>query len=149
MAKPVIVTQTRGQVDLIKDGQCGFLVPPADAGALRAAIERVLADSTAGEVMGQAGRRLVCERHSLDQYVASLAEIRGWNSVRNRGDAFGERLVRQFDRELPRLVARRARRELRLVRSLIGPFQGDPELPDAHEIRKLQLGAGSPSSRAG
>ena len=49
--------------------------PACGRGALRAAIERVLADSTAGEVMGQAGRRLVCERHSLDQYVASLAEI--------------------------------------------------------------------------
>ena len=51
--------------------------------------------------------------------------------------------MRQFDRELPRLVARRARRELRLVRSLIGPSKGIRSYLDTHEIRKLQLGAGS------
>lgn len=75
MGKPVIVTRTRGQVDLIEEGEQGTYVPPGDAAALRAAIERVLGDPEAAERMGRAGRALVERQHTLDSYVARIAEI--------------------------------------------------------------------------
>jgi glycosyltransferase involved in cell wall biosynthesis len=73
MGKAVIVTRTRGQVDLI--GVQGIYVPPRDPRALRAAIERLVADPAEAERMGRAGRRLVEERHTLSGYVAQLASI--------------------------------------------------------------------------
>jgi glycosyltransferase involved in cell wall biosynthesis len=75
MGKAVIVTRTRGQVDLIEDGVQGIYVPPRDPRALRAAIERLVADPAEAERMGRAGRRLVEERHTLSGYVAQLASI--------------------------------------------------------------------------
>ena len=75
MGKPVIVTRTRGQVDIVRDGDQGILVPPRDPAAMRAALERLLSDGAACEVMGRSGRKLVCERHTLERYVAALAEM--------------------------------------------------------------------------
>ena len=75
MGKAVIVTRTRGQIDLIADGIQGIYVPPRDPRALRAAIERLNADPAEAKRMGQAGRRLVEERHTLTGYVAQLAGI--------------------------------------------------------------------------
>ena len=51
--------------------------------------------------------------------------------------------VREFDRDLPGLVLRRARRELRRARSLLGPVPAVQTYLDTHDVRKLQLGAGS------
>jgi glycosyltransferase involved in cell wall biosynthesis len=75
MTKPVVVTQTRGQVDIVRDGEHGMLVAPSDSGAMRAALERLLGDPTFSQRMGEAGRRLVCEQHSLDRYVSDLARL--------------------------------------------------------------------------
>ena len=75
MGKAVIVTRTRGQVDLIADGIQGIYVPPRDPRALRAAIEWLSANPAEARRMGQAGRRLVEERHTLTGYVAQLAGI--------------------------------------------------------------------------
>jgi len=74
MAKPVVVTQSHGQVDIVRDGENGTLVPPGDPAAMRAALERLLADQAACQLMGRAGRRLVCEGHTLERYVEALAE---------------------------------------------------------------------------
>jgi glycosyltransferase involved in cell wall biosynthesis len=75
MGKAVIVTRTRGQIDLIEDGVQGIYVPPRDPRALRAAIERLIADPGEAERMGRAGRALVEERHTLTGYVTQLAKI--------------------------------------------------------------------------
>jgi glycosyltransferase involved in cell wall biosynthesis len=75
MGKAVIVTRTRGQIDLIEDGVQGIYVPPRDPRALRAAIERLIADPAEAERMGRAGRALVEKRHTLTGYVTQLAKI--------------------------------------------------------------------------
>jgi glycosyltransferase involved in cell wall biosynthesis len=72
MGRAVICTRTPGQTDVIVDGQTGLYVPPGDPQALRAAIERLLADPRETERMGQAGRRLVEQSMSLDCYVERL-----------------------------------------------------------------------------
>lgn len=75
MGKAVVVTRTRGQRDLIRDGEEGIYVPPDDAAALRQAITFLLENPEEAERMGRAGRRRAEDRHSLDAYVARLAAI--------------------------------------------------------------------------
>ena len=75
MGKAVIVTRTRGQIDLIEDGVQGMYVPPGDPWSLRAAIESLVADPGRAERMGRAGRALVERRHTLSRYVAQIADI--------------------------------------------------------------------------
>jgi glycosyltransferase involved in cell wall biosynthesis len=80
MAKPVVVTGTRGQVDVIHDGVEGAVVPPGDVRTLRAVLDRLMNDPPGCERMGAAGRTLVCKHHSLDRYLDSLCEIVGQGS---------------------------------------------------------------------
>ena len=77
MGKAVIVSRTRGQVDVIRDGEQGIYVPPADPVALRSAVEYLLEHPAEAERMGTAGRALAEERHSLDDHVERLATLFG------------------------------------------------------------------------
>ena len=56
MGKAVVCTRTTGQTDTIVDGETGLYVPPGDPDALRAAIERLLADPAESARLGAAGR---------------------------------------------------------------------------------------------
>jgi glycosyltransferase involved in cell wall biosynthesis len=73
MARPVVVSATEGQRDVVEDGVTGLMVPPGDAGALREAIERLLADPAERARLGANARAAVRERFSLDAYASSLA----------------------------------------------------------------------------
>ncbi len=75
MAKAVIVTRTRGQVDVLRDGEQGLYVPPGDPRAMRAAIEHLVAHPEEADRMGRAGYALIKERHGLDAYTSRLVEI--------------------------------------------------------------------------
>jgi glycosyltransferase involved in cell wall biosynthesis len=75
MGKAVIVTRTRGQVDLVTEGEQGLYVDPANPAALRAAINRLLDSPEDAQRMGLAGRRLVEERYTLDGYIQQLADL--------------------------------------------------------------------------
>ncbi len=73
MAKPVVVSATEGQRDVVEDGVTGVMVPPGDAEALRDAIWRLLADPAERARLGANARAAVEERFSLEVYAASLA----------------------------------------------------------------------------
>lgn len=75
MGKAVIVTRSRGQVDVIRDGAQGLYVPPGDPRALRQAIEYLLGNPEEAQRMGRAGRDLAEARHALDKYVPHVAAI--------------------------------------------------------------------------
>lgn len=72
MERAVICSRTPGQTDVVVEGETGVYVPPGDAGALRAAIERLLAAPEEAARMGKAGRARVEREMNLDQYVARL-----------------------------------------------------------------------------
>ena len=72
MARPVVVSATEGQRDVVEDGVTGVMVPPGDADALRRAIERLLADPAERARLGANARAAVEERFSLDVYACSL-----------------------------------------------------------------------------
>lgn len=55
--RPVVASRIGGLADLVADGETGLLVPPGDPDALRAAIERLLANPTLRDAMGAAGMR--------------------------------------------------------------------------------------------
>lgn len=66
--KPVVATAVGGFLDLVVDGETGLLVPPGDPAALRAALERLLADESLRRRLGAAGR-------------ARVARLCGWERV--------------------------------------------------------------------
>ena len=54
--RPVVATAVGGLRDLVVDGETGLLVQPRDPAALRAALERLLADPALRRRLGAAGR---------------------------------------------------------------------------------------------
>jgi glycosyltransferase involved in cell wall biosynthesis len=54
--RPVVASAVGGLLDLVVDGETGLLVPPRDVPALRAALERLLADEELRRRLGAAGR---------------------------------------------------------------------------------------------
>jgi glycosyltransferase involved in cell wall biosynthesis len=70
--KPVIASQVGGVAELVKDGVSGRLVPAGDDHALEAAITWLLADPTARQRMGEAGRKTVREDFASMEEAARL-----------------------------------------------------------------------------
>lgn len=59
MSCPVVATRAGGIPELVRHGQNGYLVPPEDPAALKAAICELLQDPPQREALGQAGREAV------------------------------------------------------------------------------------------
>jgi glycosyltransferase involved in cell wall biosynthesis len=77
MAKPVICSRTKGQTDVVVDGETGIYVPPGDPAPLRKAIDELLADPDRVRTMGAAARQYAEREAELDVYAARLAaEVR-------------------------------------------------------------------------
>lgn len=72
MARPVIVSKTQGQVDVVIDGENGIFVPPQDADALTSAIESILNDPMEADALGQRGRLYVEKHHRLEDFVENV-----------------------------------------------------------------------------
>lgn len=76
--RPVVASAVGGLLDLVVDGQTGLLVPPRDPAALRAALERLLADDELRRRLGAAGRdrarRLLSWKTVTDATIAAYRE---------------------------------------------------------------------------
>jgi starch synthase len=72
---PVITTRQMGTPEMIVDGATGLLVEPGDAGALAAALVRVLSDSAEAARLGSAARRDVESRFTWDAVVDRMAPV--------------------------------------------------------------------------
>lgn len=55
--RPVIASAVGGLPEVVIDEQTGLLVAPGDAGALRAALQRVIGDQSLRDRLGDAGAR--------------------------------------------------------------------------------------------
>jgi glycosyltransferase involved in cell wall biosynthesis len=72
--RPVVASAVGGLLDLVIDGETGVLVPPRDVAALRAGLERLLADEGLRARLGGEGRRRARERLAWDSVTdATLA----------------------------------------------------------------------------
>lgn len=72
MARPVIVTDVAGTTEAVTPERNGLVVPPADAGALRAALVRLLEDAALRQRLGSAARETVLARFTTARFVAGV-----------------------------------------------------------------------------
>jgi len=75
MGKPVIATALGGSLDQVVDGETGYLVPPADAGALAEKIRAFFEDPNLGKVMGAAGRERVHTHFNVERMVEKVETV--------------------------------------------------------------------------
>jgi glycosyltransferase involved in cell wall biosynthesis len=73
--RAVIATNHGGTVELIEDGVTGMLVPPADAQALAAAIEVLLADPALRARIGQAAAIYAQEHFGLPGHTEQMRQV--------------------------------------------------------------------------
>ncbi|WP_347258387.1 glycosyltransferase [Methylocaldum sp.] len=66
---PIVATRAGGIPEIVKDGINGRLIEPGDSASLASAIVELLDDPTRRRELGQAGRRLVLERFSVEAMV--------------------------------------------------------------------------------
>jgi glycosyltransferase involved in cell wall biosynthesis len=71
----VVATDVGGNPEVVRDGRTGLLVPPADAGALAAAIGKLAGDPALRWSLGTAAAADARDRFSIDQHVAQLAAL--------------------------------------------------------------------------
>jgi glycosyltransferase involved in cell wall biosynthesis len=72
---PVVATRVGGIPEIVRDGQTGLLVPPADAPALAAAILVLLRDPARAAILTAAGQALVRERYTVDAMMAATTAV--------------------------------------------------------------------------
>jgi glycosyltransferase involved in cell wall biosynthesis len=83
---PVVGTTVGGTPELVRDGETGRVVPPADAPALAAAITELLDAPTRARELARRGQAEVLARHSLDAAMArTVAVYEAARAVRMRG----------------------------------------------------------------
>ena len=77
--RPVVATAVGGLRDLVADGVTGLLVPPQHPAALRAALDRLLADAGLRDRLGSAAREFVRER--LAWQAVTAATLRAYEDA--------------------------------------------------------------------
>ena len=75
MGKAVVCSKTRGQIDVVREGENGIYVPPCDPKALRDAIQYLWDHPNEAESMGKAGRKCIEEHHTLDDFVSKIKAV--------------------------------------------------------------------------
>jgi glycosyltransferase involved in cell wall biosynthesis len=77
---PVVATPVGGVRENVVDGETGVVVPPGDANALAAAINRLLDDPQEAKRLADEARRRVLERYSVTRMVEETLAIYGATS---------------------------------------------------------------------
>jgi glycosyltransferase involved in cell wall biosynthesis len=72
---PIVVTAVGGNTELIQHEATGLVVPPDDEAALRAAIERLLADRSLAARLGAAAREIARQRYSVKIMTQRYEEL--------------------------------------------------------------------------
>ena len=74
---PVVASAVGGILEVVVDGETGFLVPPANSDALATSIRKVLDDPARARAMGRAGRKRVEDKFSWASVAARTQEVYG------------------------------------------------------------------------
>ena len=93
MGVPVVSTMISGIPEMIDDGVHGLLVPPRDAAALAAALQRLLADRALHASVARAARARICERFDSRRTTVALRDLFATELAR--------RQQQRIDRALP------------------------------------------------
>jgi glycosyltransferase involved in cell wall biosynthesis len=73
-ARPVVASAVGGLPDMVRDDETGLLVPPRDPAALRAAVDRLLADAELRRRLGAAARMRIAELCDWDSVLDSTID---------------------------------------------------------------------------
>lgn len=73
--KPVVISRTRGQSDIVSENETGSYVPVGDSTALAEALNRLLKDPTLAHAMGRKARSKVEAGLNLSTYLDNMAEL--------------------------------------------------------------------------
>ena len=73
--RAVVASRVGGLIDLVEDGRTGLLVPPRDPAALRAALERLLADSELRARLGASAREHVTALCSWERVTGATLSV--------------------------------------------------------------------------
>jgi N-acetyl-alpha-D-glucosaminyl L-malate synthase BshA len=73
---PVVATRVGGVPEIVADGECGFLVEPADISGLGAAVSRLLADEPLRVRFGEAGYHFA-KKHDKALQIEKIRRIYG------------------------------------------------------------------------
>jgi glycosyltransferase involved in cell wall biosynthesis len=71
---PIVASRVGGIPDLVKHGENGLLVPPANTGALERAISDLLSDKAKRKRMGETGKRM-CRPYSVEAMVEKIDNL--------------------------------------------------------------------------
>jgi glycosyltransferase involved in cell wall biosynthesis len=71
----VVATRVAGIPEVVHDGHTGLLVPPANAGALGAALSRLVAEPALRARLGAAAREFVRPRFGVDGYIDAVTGL--------------------------------------------------------------------------
>lgn len=72
---PVVATRHGGIVDVVSDGETGYLVDEMDVEGMADAMAKLIESPTTASRMGDAGRAFVLTKHSMEQRINNLASI--------------------------------------------------------------------------
>ncbi len=86
--RPVVGTRLPSLVDLIRDGETGFLVPPGDKAALARQTRLLLDDPGHAARLGAAGRKHVQDRHAAAALVEHFEQL--YEKVAQQGAGRGK-----------------------------------------------------------
>lgn len=75
MGTPVIATDVDGCPEVIRDGETGILVPPADSDALAQSIIRLLGDAALCQTLAQEAQRWVVENFSEEKNISAFEQL--------------------------------------------------------------------------
>ena len=75
--RPVVSCAVSGIPELVQDGETGLIVPPNDARALAAAVERIAGDEALHHALAARGRTLVERQHDQRRSARRLLELMG------------------------------------------------------------------------
>ena len=73
--RPTIATAIGGVDEVVRHGESGLLVPPAQPGAMASALRRLLADAELRTRLAAAGRSLVTTQFSAPGMVRRVTEL--------------------------------------------------------------------------
>lgn len=72
---PVIVSDYPGMADLVRQAQCGLVIPPQDAKALAQAVSRLWKNPEERIAMGKRGRAIIEKAHNWDRRAGEIDAI--------------------------------------------------------------------------
>lgn len=73
--RPIVATAIDGVLEVVRDGETGLLVPPANPEALSAAVLRLLGDPALAGRLGRAAREAVPPRFGMEAMIGETAAL--------------------------------------------------------------------------